>query len=111
MLWQKTALLINQITELSKVLEDRIGMHLVAEFCCIVCLRIELKDREVDFFKAAERIHWPTITLRSLEKVFCPRIHPLVRILARSAPTATTSWGIALLAVRSFRVLLLHVSI
>lgn len=93
------------------MLKDRILVHLVAELSYLMRLWVELENDEVDFLEAAERVDGSAIAFRSLEEVFCTRVHPLVRIFAWAASATATCRRVPQLSIGAFRVLLLHVSV
>ena len=86
-------------------------MHLISKLINVVRLRIVLEDNEVYFLVARKRIHWATVPFRSFEEVLSSRVHSLVRVLPWPTSASATSWRVSELAIRAFRVFLLHMSV
>ena len=93
------------------MLEDGILVHLLSKLFGIVSLWIKLENNVVHLFEAAQRVHWASIPLRSLEEIFSSRVHSLVWIFSRSTPAPSASWRVSKFTIRTLRVFLLHVSI
>ena len=83
------------------MLEDWVFVHSICHF----------KDDSIDLFKAAERVDWASISLRSLEEILGSRVLSLVRVLSWTTPSSARGWRISKLSIRALGMLLLHMSV
>lgn len=63
------------------------------------------------FLEATKRVDWATLPLRSLEEILSPWVQSLVWIFSWPASSSATCGRVSQLPIRSFGMLLLHMSI
>jgi len=85
-------------------------LHIFLELLLVKLLRVG-ENGVVDLLEAAQGVDGTAFSLRSLEEVFGPWVEPLVWVLSRSATASAARGRVAQLAVRTLRVLLLHMSV
>lgn len=97
-----------EVGELEQVFEKWVLFH-VLHLLLLVDL---LGEDEAEYFlEAAEWVNWSSFSFWGLEEVFSSWVKSLVWILSRSTSASSAGWWISELSVRTFRVLLLHMSV
>ena len=104
------AFIVYQGRELAQMLENRVFLHAFLEAFVVGLLAVR-KNGHINLFEATQGVDWASFSFWCFEEIFGPRVQSLVRVFARSASASSTRGRISEFAVRSFGVLLLHVSI
>ena len=83
------------------MLEDWVLVHSIGH----------LENDSVYLLEAAQRVYWTSVSLGSLEEVLGPWVLSLVWVLSWTTPSSARSWRISQFAIRTFGMLLLHMSV
>lgn len=103
-------MLVHHVRELNQVLENGVLLHVLHELV-VVELLAEREDGREYLLEAAQGVYWSSFSFGCLEEVFGPWVQTLVWIFSRSSSAAAASGRVSKLAIRTLRMLLLHMSV